>query len=241
MHCVDSFQAANYLAPYAFSVICPRADLSMQFAFYGTAVAGDVLLEGINFDCAGFSTHSGVEFFGTGTLTLRNVTVRNCTNGIAFTPNGPSKLRLFNVSVEKMSGAGLLIQPTVAATVQVEIDGFKATGSQGGVYVQANAGTNIDVNIRNSVLSQNVNYGLVSNSGGGVSAVFIDSSSIAENANVGVYSSGASSFVLVNKSTIVRNNLGWTFASGGTLATYANNVVSNASSFGGPSVTIGLQ
>jgi len=240
-HCVDSLVMSGITSTVPWSLVCTGGEVVVNFLIFGGTAANDVVVvEGVTLECPN-QNGGGVSFSGSGTLVVRNVKIINCDEGIAFRPTGSAKLRVFNVSIEKTHRAGVLIDPAGAASVQVEIDGLKAADNEGGVYVQASQGRTIEVDIRNSALSQNSNYGLVSNSGGGVSAVFLSNSSVSENSNVGVYSSGPGSYVLVNKSEIARNNIGWGFASGGTLATYANNVLSSASSFGGPSVTVGLQ
>jgi hypothetical protein len=242
IRCVDPGEYGNVFVGIPISISCEHVDAIVQTMGYSiTPANSSTVVEGVTFDCNALPNYNGITFSGAGTFIVRNVKIRNCINGISFTPNGAAKLLISNTTITNNLGVGVLIQPTGSTTAQIEIDGLRAVNNQGGVYIQASGGTTLNFDMRNSVLSENSNYGLVSNSSGGLISAFVDTTSVSENANIGLYSSGANSYLLVNKSTIARNNIGWAFASGGTLATYSNNVVNSLSAFGGPSVTVGLQ
>ncbi len=242
--CLDSgfFGALNIT--FSISINCGENTGQTGFNFSSVILPanGVAVIDGIDIDMRGFAgSGTALSFTGAGTLKLKNSTIRNSGNGINFTPNGNANLVVTNTALENNSNLGLLIQPSGSSAVKVDIDGLQATGNVGGVLANAPAGTTIDAELRNSLIAQNSNYGLVSSGAGGVSAVFLDSSSVSNNAQIGVYSTGANSFVLVSKTTIARNSIGWAFASGGGLFTFGNNVVNSVSAFGGPSASIGLQ
>lgn len=213
----------------------------MQFASYLAATNGVVVIDGVNFNCATFTPRSGIEFRGAGTLIVRNVRINNCVNGISFTPNGAAKLVIDNVTVANNSGSGVLIQPSGAGSVQVGIDGLRAVGNVGGIFIAAPAGFLIEAKIRNSILDENSNFGVVNAGAGGASVVFIEHSSMSNNANIGVFSQGANAFTFVGQSVLARNNTGWAFAAGGVLATYGDNTVNSATAAGGPSARVTRQ
>jgi len=230
----------------------------------------EVVIEGLVIDGQASGCCS-LGFTGQGSLRLRRVRSGNVvgasSHGLQFTPNGPAKLFvdesvfynnggsgiliapaggvtkavIRNTVSTNNASVGVLIQPSGSSSVQIETTGLDATGNLGGVAAVAASGTDIELQVRDSVLSQNSNYGLVSQTTGGVSVAFVDHSSISQNGSIGLYATGQSAYLLVNASTIERNNIGWAFASSGQLLSYSNNVVLSASSYGSPSGTIGLQ
>lgn len=244
IRCVDTGEYSNLISSKSVSIDCTNMNAVMQALSYNNLPAGALVsVEGLSFDCASniFYNSAGLSFVGSGTFVIRNVTVRNCPNGIVFKPTGRSKLVIMDTKVFNNAGAGVIIQPSGAGSVQVEISGLEATGNQGGVYSQGSAGSITDLQIRNSVISQNSNYGVVSVGAGGPSVAFVDNSSVSENANIGLYSTGASAFLFVNGSTLERNNIGWSFAGGGALVSFGNNVVNSGSGVGGPSAIFSLE
>jgi len=240
IHCVDTGVFAGFYATMPFSLTCLGPEMVTRSLYIQSSGPDSVtVLDGVSVQCTGMD--NGIVFYGAGTLIVRNVKVRNCVHGISFVSSGAAKLVLRNVDVENCTGTGVYVWPNAASTVQVEIDGLRSVRNLGGVNIQAEHSMNIDVGIRNSILSENWDFGLVSAGASGVSVVFVDSTSILGNGNVGVYSTGSYSYVLVNNSTIARNKIGWAFAGGGTLASYGTNVVNNLSSYGGPSVLARFQ
>ncbi|MBK8816043.1 MAG: hypothetical protein IPN42_11355 [Methylococcaceae bacterium] len=178
--------------------------------------ADTVVLNGIDIDHRGFpGTIPALAFTGSGTLYLHNSTIRGTSTGLSFTPNNTAKLFITNTKIDNNSGFGVTIQPTVGRS-SVNIDGLSATGNKGGVLAAAlgNAGASIQLEMRNSNLSQNADFGLFS---GGVTlpiVTVIDNSVISNNANVGVKSNGSNSQVFISNSTISGNKIGWIFSTG---------------------------
>jgi len=241
--CVDSgfFGALNIT--FSITIQCESNFGETGFNFNSVNIGPNdrVDINGVIMDMRGFAGGSAaLSYTGSGSLVVRNSTIRASGTGISVTTNGAAKLLVANTTIEHNTGVGLLIQPTAGA-VQAEIDGLRAAGNLGGVQALAGTGATIDLQLRNSVISQNSNFGVVSQSNGGVTSSFVDRSAISQNASIGLYASGTNAYLLVNGTTIERNNIGWAFGSGGQLVSYGNNVVNSASSFGGPSATISLQ
>jgi len=246
-------------------------DNSLTGLIISTPANSRVVIEGLVGDCLGLNCGPIIVFSGQGSLELRHVSIGHSggssAHGLQFKPNGPASLTvsdsyfydvpLAGILVQPTSGTsfvsirnssftgngqnGISISPTGSGNATVTLDNVRSSFNAGGVLALAGAGSNIELQVRNSVLSENSNFGLVSQTSGGVSVAFVDHSSFSQNASIGLYASGANAYLLVNASTIERNNVGWAFASGGQLLSYSNNVALNVSSFGGPSGVIGLQ
>ena len=119
---------------------------------------GVVVLNGIDIDERNFGGNA-LNFTGLGTLILRHSSIRNATIGLKFVPTGNAKLVVANSTFEDNTNAGILIEPAGAGTVDVDMDGLKSTNNFGGVAVIATAGRTVNLEIRNSLLAQNSNYG----------------------------------------------------------------------------------
>ena len=243
VYCLDSGFFGSVDITSAISIFCENhhGQLGVNVITINVGANDVVVINGIDLDQRNVPNLAGIYFSGGGTLRLYNSSIRGAISGVLFIPNANARLVIVNTTLEGNTGAGLAIQPTAAAVVKASIDGLRSVGNVGGVLTNAGPGISIELDIRNSLLAQNSNYGLASLGSGGVSAAFIDQSSISSNFSIGLYSQGANSFLLVSQSTIARNNIGWAFASGGTLASYGNNVVNSISATGGPSATIALQ
>lgn len=217
------------------------AQTGVNFNTVNIGPTDTVVLNGIDIDHRGFLGASpALAFTGSGTLYLHNSTIRGAANtGLSFTPNGSAKLFITNTKIDNNSGFGVTIQPTVGRS-SVNIDGLSVTGNKGGILAAAlgSAGASIQLEMRNSNLSQNADFGLFS---GGVTlpiVAVIDNSVISNNANVGVKSNGSNSQVFISNSTISGNKIGWNFSTGGKLFSYGNNNVTNLTTQGGPSSKI---
>jgi len=240
IHCVDAGVFPALSAGFLFSLSCAGAEMVMRpITLWGNAASDVSVLEGISIICDSPVQSAGISFGGSGTLIVRNVRITNCGVGIQYQPYGPSSLVMRNVNIENNTYG--LYATTFVTTAKIQIEDTQFVHNTDGAYIFAQEGCSFDVEIRNSTLSQNSNFGLLNIARVGVSVVFVDNSSLMENGNLGIYSTGAYSYVLANRSTIARNYIGWAFADGGTLATFGTNVVNNKSAYGGPSVSAALQ
>lgn len=200
-----------------------------------------VVINGIDMDHRDVPLAAGINFTGAGTLILRNSSIRHAQNGILFAPAGSAKLVIDNTNFEGQTNAGVLIEPAASGTFQVNLDGVKSTNNLVGVSVAAGAGETINLEIHNSQLQQNSDFGLLSSTvGNGANNANIDNSSVSNNVR-GVQSVGAKSIVRINSSVFSRNNIGFVAASGGSILSYGNNAVNSVSAIGGPTGTVGLQ
>lgn len=188
---------------------------------------GEVVLNGISIDERNFAGDA-LTITGRGRVILRNMSIRNATNAISFKPSGNASLVISNTNLENSANVGVLIQPDpTAASVKADIEGLNVSGSVGGVAAIAQAGTLLEVEIRNSHIVQNGNFGVLGATNGGASVVFVEKSSITNNGQFGLLAQGASAFVLVSDSLVARNATGWAFAAGGNLITFNNNAFNN--------------
>lgn len=241
--CLDSGFFGSLAITNSVSIMCENhiGQAGATINTINTPAGSTVVLNGIDIDERNFGGDA-LNFSGQGTLIIRNSTIRNATNGVRFAPNGNAKLVITNTNFESSSAAGVLIDPQAAGTFQVNMDGVRANGNQVGVSVYATGGETVNLEIRDSGVQQNTQFGVRSSSGAGSAAsqILIENSSISNNA-WGVFSTGATSVVRINRSVLSQNNIGLNAVSGGKILSYGNNAINSVSATGGPTGTIGLQ
>jgi len=223
-----------------------------------TAGFGPFTINGANIDVTIkngliFDEYStGIAFLKGAKLTVDNVSIATITTGasaagIAFTPAAPGgKLSVHNTHIESVGvpssgaftgGFGLIVQPTGSGSVAtVDIDNTWIEYCAEGIYINAGAGTQVNLEMRDSRISQQAWAALAAYSSGGNTYVNLDHNTFS-NSGYGVYSSGAGSYVFLSNSLISGNSAGLVFDTGGHLVSYANNHVSLNSVDGSPSAT----
>ncbi len=241
--CLDSGFFGGFTITASVTIMCEQhiGQLGATLNVINLPANGVVILNGIDIDERNFGGNT-LSFIGAGTLIIHNSSFRNGTNGVRFAPNGSAKLVITNSGFQDSTNAGVLIEPQTTGTFEVDLDGVKATNNLVGVSVFAGGGETVNLEIRNSLLQQNANYGFRSGSGSPTGAIqtHIDNSSVSNNGR-GILSVGASSFVRVNRSVLTRNNIGFSTASGGSILSYGNNAVDSVTTTGGLTGTVGLQ
>jgi hypothetical protein len=144
-------------------------------------------------------TGSSTQLFVSDTIIFNNGSVAN-TGGILINPGGSAKVVLDRVHLEN------------------NVFGIMASGS-------ASTGSGIHLVVRDSVISGNAANGIhaVTKAGHAPAFVFVERSSLVNNAGTGILVDGPGALVLVSDSTITRNGSGVSTVNGGHLFSYANN------------------
>jgi hypothetical protein len=201
-----------------------------------------LLLDGIGSGSAGILFNSGEA------LNIQDSVIRNFTSaGIAFEPNGSSTLTPFKLAVSStlvsdILNSGILILPSGTVTVTGVLDHVQCDNS--GTGVQANgAGFPgvVHVTVGNSVMANN-SFGIVAAGTGptvGPAVVMVQSSTIANNGNLGLNANGSDAFLTVTRSTISGNGTGFGSFSGGRLLSFGDNSLFDNSTDGTATSTIG--
>ncbi len=104
---------------------------------------------------------------------------------------------------------------------------MKITGNgNNGVYVDSTAfSSQIQVNINDSVISSNAGSGVVTNaSAASEIRLMMDGVKVTTN-GIGINSNGGQSHVIVGRSTIAENQVGFATAGGGAIYSYGTNQV----------------
>lgn len=186
------------------------------------------------------------------TVILRNLQINGAgttlgTNGINFLSG--KALHIENCKISNFSGAGILIDPTAAATgAKITISNSEFTNNPGGaIRVAPQAGSTANVTINNTTMQQNV-LGLRADASGGstVATVVVQNSVASNNTNSGFVAVGAGvamsidgsvasangtigvdaqlgAMVRVSNTLVTRNTTAGLNNTSGTIETYGNN------------------
>ena len=168
-----------------------------------------------------------ITFQASGTLILEDC----FSSGVVSTaldiePNGPLELIIRNTRIAD-GGPGILLRPAAGGSIKATLDHVTITGNNGGGIKTDSSNGVIDLDITDSVISNNSGNGV--NAVGGASnqnIVSIKNSIIARNGAAGLQANGANAGVLVATSLFDQNAAGATsIVSGGNIFTYGNNSV----------------
>jgi hypothetical protein len=181
--------------------------------------------------------YNGVKYLAGGSLHIRDSIIKNFNAansfGILVAPTaGALKLTVSNTLIENngnsLTGGGISIAPTGAATVKATLTRTQVINNVVGVSVDGDNGTGaIDLTVRDTDVSGNSTQGLVSkspNAGDALIRIGIADSTVASNGGIGVQSVGQKSTVRIG-SSIVNGNLaaGLQANNGGVLQSYGDN------------------
>src|ERR1700723_1232208 len=170
------------------------------------AGANDVVtLSGLDIDGAALTGLNGISVTSGNTLIVRNCNIRN------------------------FGHAGILISPTAANTFQAYIASTLLENNLGG-FAQGNsaAGGQIQMAIRDTVVTNNPDQGIVASthSGGpGISMVVDRVISSNSTAGFGILADGPSTGIVIGRSTIERNLFGVGTSNGASLVSVGNNII----------------
>jgi len=219
-----------------------------------------VTLRGLEFDGGGAAGGSaaGVLFTSGGGLLIDQCSIVNFQGadaaGINFQPSNPAKLWIGDSLVSNngstVPGSGLsgniIIQPQAGGSVKALIERVQALGATGaGVRADGSvpgAGATTVV-VRDTTIVASSGDGLAAVSAGPAVSIMADGVTAQYNGGYGVRALGTGAAVRLGRSTVTNNNTGLGGASGGVLASFANNSVANnlPGGDGAPTTTAALK
>lgn len=214
------------------------------------APSDTVVLDGLNL------VGGGIVIAGAGTVVIRNCRIgfnndagvsNTLVFGIRIAPTGPLQVIVSDTAVENngnaSGGAGIHVIPQPGGSARVMLERVTVSRNQFGVAVDGSQSTaGINLTIKDSTLSANVNDGLVATTLSGHASVGVLVSNTATTNNAyGIRSIGPNVTVRVKDSEIAGNGTGLTASSGGALLTMGNNAVQANGAKGAFSGTLALE
>jgi hypothetical protein len=208
-----------------------------------------VVLRGLSLNGAGVGAN-GIVFNSGASLTIANCVVQNFLwdgssqltgNGILIAPtSGTINFAITNTTVANNGFAGVYYTtPSGSPTVTGVIDHAVATANQYGIGVGA-AGTGAThISVSNSVASNNVSTGLITQTSSTSLTFSIDNVSVVGNGMAGIAALGTPN-VLLGRSVITGNGTGvYNSTSPNNFYTYKDNRINeNGTDIGGPAPTL---
>jgi hypothetical protein len=198
------------------------------------APAGSVVtLRGLSLEGIGTGTNAISWVGAPGVLNVQEVVIHDfAQNGINFAPTGAGNAQL-NVSDETLihdnnggniSFAGILIKPTSGATVNASINGVQIQNNANGVFADGTGGGGaMNVNVRDCVIGNSSNTGIVASTSGPGINVTVDRTLVHYSFNTGIASNGAAATVRIGNSTIANNVTGVAILGGSTMQSFKTN------------------
>jgi len=188
---------------------------------------------------------------GVSILSAAEVTIQNCdifgfdTTGVGATPSGGTVMVKIQGSTMTNNAAGLLVQPSGGAIVNMSIDHSQIDNNVGGgVKISGTGGGTANVTITYSSVSLNTTKVVNAFSGPwGMVKPELMNDVIANNGLAGVQSNntgGGVSSVSVGSSMLAHNGSAWSVVGSATLVSFGNNQVTGPVGTG-PSGPISLQ
>ncbi len=211
-----------------------------------------VILRGLQIDGAPLSSTAinGVRFLAGAVLEIQNSTIRNFVAGmpngygVYFVPSAnagtgatPTQLIITdstitnNGAVSASTGGGILVQPTLAASVLVSLNNVNIVNGTLGYRADASltSGT-INTSINNSMIANNAFAGVSAftfgaASGTAASTIDLKGTTIANNGGAGVNSNGTNASMRLIGSTITGNKTGVVVANSGVVNSTVTNMI----------------
>ncbi len=165
---------------------------------------------------------SGSGTIGINVLQGKNVAVENvdienfAQQCINFQPASSMNLIMYHSNLENCAGGGVKTF-TSSGTNRINIE--KSTIQRSGIGVQSTG--NSDVNIHNSMVSNNAGGGVEAN--GATSLVSVDLSTVSNNQVFGVHATASGTMRVTNTSIYFNNGIGMSTDAGSTMLTGNNN------------------
>lgn len=217
-YCVDNIDGLGltFLPGYYISVVCDGAKMYLPFlTFASVPQTADITFQGMVFDCGPNTTASGLTVYGAGTVHVRDVTVRNCLNGINFVPTGgTAKLIVSDSFFDHNSNAGINVVTSAGAAAAVALENVSSSSNAIGLNFSGGG----KVTVRNSDFSQN---------GTGVVAKgvidFRDSSSSGN--NIGISAAGNLGKITLSNSRVFGNVSGLVKSGAAVIQSFGNNEI----------------
>lgn len=193
----------------------------------------------------GFGTGlNGIRVLNVGVLHVEGVDISGfAQKGISIESSGPSQVMIkdsFISNNKTVNGGGIVIVPGAAGSVTGTIDNVRSQQNTFGIKVQDRA----NITARNCDFSNNENNGAIATSVSAAAVLNLESSVLSNNRNAGLNSSGVQSFGLnsilrITNVDIFNNDIGINAASSGSIVSFGNNRVTQNTTPGAPTVTIG--
>jgi hypothetical protein len=250
--CLDSGPFDGGLFTKSVTIDCASTEaMTVGFAINGPGIV--VRIRNLTMNGLGGSGSSasggGIDFQDGAALFVENCVIQNLsTNGIKFRPSSPgSQLVVTDTALSNngsgSTGGGILVSPQSGGSARVELERVSVGKNVFGIAVDGTGSSGgINMTIADSVLSGNINDGLVATtpSGGAPIGVMVTNTKSTNN-GFGIRSIGPNVTVRVENSKVIGNGTGLTALSGGALLTFGNNAVRANGTDGAFSGTVGLQ
>jgi hypothetical protein len=167
-----------------------------------------VVLRGLTIDGNGTGAQ-GIRFLAGNTLHIENCVINNfAQKGIDLEPTTGSFVFIKDTIVRNntaggvASGGGILIKPGVGGSVRATLDNVRSERNVFGLRTE----TNTETLVRNSVFTGNNTVGIIAISAGGNVQIDVDNSIVSNNVTTGVTADGASSVVRLSNVMVTNNN-----------------------------------
>jgi hypothetical protein len=185
---------------------------------------------GVVLDGTALTSTNGIVFNSGGTLTVRDSVIRNFgNNGVKFVPNSstPSHLLVSNTVVSDNGADGIHIFPLGSGTTIGVLNRVEMENNGGSGLTAITNSQVINVTVNDSVSATNSLSGILAQTiiGATTLNILVRSSIIANNGVDGLEANGGGSnaIVLVTRSTIMGNAIGWQDFGVGTVVSYGDN------------------
>jgi hypothetical protein len=179
---------------------------------------------------------NGIRMLGGAALHVENCAIFNFTQqGIDAESNvAGAKLFVKDTTINHVGDAGILIKPVAPGTISAALDNVRLEGNQVGLRVEDNG----NATVSDSYISGNNTNGVNAVSTAAAVNVMVTRSTIANNVNNGLRSSGGLATIFFSSSTITRNGTGITTVGGALLSLGNNTNVGNTAANGAPTATL---
>jgi hypothetical protein len=222
-----------------------------------SAGAGDVvILRNLEFNGLlnnGSPGVTGIQLNSAQTLMIQHCQIFGfSSNGISLQPStvpssGTVKVSISDSHIQNVSTttgtAGILIAPASGVPINVTVDRTHVEGLAltNGIFVNGNAGGNIQANISNSVITGASNAGISVAATSTATANATVTNTVITHGTTGAVVAGGNGTLTVGADTITNNTTGLVNG-GGKLQTFMNNmVINNATNVSGSLTTVGFQ
>ena len=200
-----------------------------------------VTLRGLSLEGIGTGLNA-ISYVGAGgVLNVQEVVIHDFSqSGINFAPSsGNAQLSVSDETLihdnnaGNINFAGILIKPTSGATVNASINGVQIQNNANGVFADGTGGGGaMNVNVRDCVIGNSSNTGVIASTSGPGIGVTVDRTMVVYSSTTGIASNGAAATVRIGNSTISNNITGVAILGGSTMQSFKNNQFSGNGSDG---------
>jgi hypothetical protein len=182
---------------------------------------------------------SAIDFINGSALYLENCLIHGFSGiAVKFRPSTPgSQLLITNTifaenGTAPSTGGGLQVLPQSGGSAGIVLDHATFNFNVTAMVLNSSSG-GIGANMKDSLVTSSRSNGILSQAGTTINFI-IDHSSLTNNIGAAIQSSGASSRVFINDSTIFGNDMGVSVVSGGSVLSYKNNRINGNVTDGTP-------